>query len=87
MNLKVQEQLNKDSLNIYYDTFNKINNSNWTLEQFEQSLANQDYLKHLVFYENNEIVGITEYSITNPWNKTMLDTIYAKADKIKKIYN
>lgn len=84
MNMRVEEKLNEESLNIYHEKFNNLNDCNWTLQQLKQSLANQDYLKHLVFYKNNQIVGITEYSVNNPWNKILFNIIYAKDGQTQK---
>lgn len=83
MDIRVEEQLNEESINIYHKKFNDINKSNWTIEQFKQSLRNQEYLKHLVFYKENEIVGISEYTLDNPWNKISYDIIYFKDTKTK----
>ena len=85
MNLRVKKELDKESINIYHKIFNDYNKCNWTLEQFKQSLRNQDYLKHLVFYKDNKIIGITEYSINNPWNKITNEVIYS-IDNITKEY-
>lgn len=83
-NIKVIEGLNEEALLIAYQEFNKTNNSQWTLTQFKQSLANQDYLRFLVFYQDNIIVGIAEYSLNNPWNKTTIDISYSINHKTKE---
>ena len=84
MNLRVEKELNEESVNIYHKIFNDYNKCNWTLEQFKLSLINQDYLKHLVFYKDNKIVGITEYSINNPWNKKTNEVIYSTDNLTKE---
>lgn len=83
-NIKVIEGLNEEALLLAHQEFNKINNSQWTLTKFKQSLANQDYLNFLVFYQNNTIIGIAEYSLNNPWNKTIIDISYAINTDIKE---
>ncbi len=78
----VEESLDEESLSLLYDHFKEYTGCDWTLEQFIQSLKNQEYLKFLVFKKGSDIVGIVSYSTNNPWNKVMYDIEYSIDDKI-----
>ncbi len=82
-NITVEEGLNDEALIFTYKLFNKKNKCNWTLEQYQQSLKNQDYLKFLVFKEKTEIVGVISYSTENPWHKNIIDVDYSIDDQTK----
>lgn len=83
-NIIIKNKLDEKSILLYYEIFNKINNSQWTLEQFKQSLRNQEYLNHFVFYQNSQVVALVEYSINNPWNKKIFDIIYITNKEMEK---
>lgn len=83
-NITVEKVLNNEALILAHQEFNKRNECNWTLEQYKKSLDNQEYLKYLVFNDNNKIVGIVSYSTENPWNKIIIDIDYFQDKKIKK---
>ncbi len=74
----VEKKLDEVSLSIFYKSFREYTGCDWTLEQFIQSLKNQEYLKFLVFKKKDDIIGIVSYSTSNPWNKRMYDIEYSK---------
>lgn len=82
-NITVEEGLNDEALIFTYKLFNKKNKCNWTLEQYQQSLKNQDYLKFLVFKDGSEIVGVISYSTENPWLKNIIDVDYSIDEQTK----
>lgn len=75
---EIKEGLDEEALKLAHKSFNEYNGSNWTIEQFTQSLKNQPFLNTLTFYKDNEIVGIIDYSFENYWNKEIIDVTYAK---------
>lgn len=81
---EVKEGLDEEALKLAHKSFNELNESNWTIEQYKQALINQPYLKTLTFYKDNEIVGIIDYSFENYWNKEIIDLTYTKDEYIKE---
>ncbi len=80
--IEVEESLDEFFLSLLYDHFKEYTGCDWTIEQFIQSLKNQEYLKFLVFKKGSDIVGIVSYSVSNPWDKVMYDIEYSIDEKM-----
>lgn len=81
-NLVIEEGLKGEALDIAHKLFNEQAGCDWTLEQFIQSLKNQDYIKFLVFKKDDKLIGIIDYYIDNPWHETGFSVDYATDEEI-----
>lgn len=82
--LKIEEGLTGEALEIMHKQFNKQAQCDWSIEQFKQSLKNQDYIKFLVFTKDDTLVGIIDYYIDDPWHNTGYSIDYAEDNDIAK---